>query len=273
LAGPVSHLVNMSLSAYVFLSAFKTALIQPVYKGGGKARKDPASYRLVAILCALSKVLETVAKEDLETYMAANNILPTSQHGFRKGRSCTTALATAQAAWVAAKAKGKVLAVVGFDLSAAFDTVGREDLFPKMEAMASGEVPRVVQVLPHQREATCGLGRPGVRRCGRGVWGQAGVLVGPCAVPAPRLRPPPHPGDQGERRGQQLGGRHGGLGRGRGPRRGTPGAATSGQHHGPLHQDQRPRSQRVHDTGDGWRQGQAPPPHSPSMSTARRSSP
>jgi hypothetical protein len=60
------------------------------------------------------------------------------QHGFRKGRSCTTALATAHAAWVLAKAKGKVVAVVGFDLSAAFDTVGREDLLPKMLAMGIG---------------------------------------------------------------------------------------------------------------------------------------
>jgi hypothetical protein len=77
----------------------------------------------------------TVAKEDLEAHMAANNILPTSQHGFRKGRSCTTALATAHPAWVASKAKGKVAAVVGFDLSAAFETVGREDILPKMEAM------------------------------------------------------------------------------------------------------------------------------------------
>jgi hypothetical protein len=135
LAGPISHLVNMSLSAGVFPSAFKTAIIHPVYKAGGKARSDPALYRPVAIMCALSKVLETVAKEDLEDYMAANNILPTSKHGFRRGRSCTTALATAHAAWVAAKTKGKVVAVVGFDLSAAFHTVGREDLLPKMEAM------------------------------------------------------------------------------------------------------------------------------------------
>jgi hypothetical protein len=92
----------------------------------------------VAILCALSKVLETVAKEDLEAFIKADNILPTLQHGFRKGRSCTTALATAHAAWVAAKARGKVVAVVGFDLSAAFDTVGREDLLPKMMAMGIG---------------------------------------------------------------------------------------------------------------------------------------
>jgi hypothetical protein len=138
LAGLISHLVNMSLSAGVFPSAFKTALIHPVYKGGGKARNDPALYRPVAILCALSKVLETVAKEDLETFMEANSILPTSQHGFRKGRSCTTALATAHAAWVSAKAKGKVVALVRFDLSAMFDTVGREDLRPKMSAMGIG---------------------------------------------------------------------------------------------------------------------------------------
>jgi hypothetical protein len=84
----------------------------------------------VAILCPLSKVLETVAKEDLKTFMGGNNILPTSQHGL-----CS---ATAHAAWVAAKAKGKVVAVVGFDLSAALDTVSREDLLPKMAAMGIG---------------------------------------------------------------------------------------------------------------------------------------
>jgi hypothetical protein len=96
----------------VFPSAFKTAIIHPVYKGVGKARSDPALYSPVAILCALSKVLKTVAKEDLKAYLAANNILPTSQHGFRRGRSCMTALSTAHTAWVAAKAKGKVVAVV-----------------------------------------------------------------------------------------------------------------------------------------------------------------
>jgi hypothetical protein len=135
LAGPISHLVNMSLSAGVFPSAFKRALIYPVYKGGGKARNSPASYRPVAIFCTMSKLLETVAKEDLEAFMKANNILPTSQHGFQKGRSCTTALTTALAAWVLAKSMSKVVAVIGCDLSAAFDTVGRKDLLPKMLAM------------------------------------------------------------------------------------------------------------------------------------------
>jgi hypothetical protein len=80
-------------------------------------------------------VRKTVAKEDVKAHMAANDILPTSQQGFRRRRSCTMDLATAHTAWVTAKAKGKVVVLVGFDLSAAFDTVGREDLLPKMEAM------------------------------------------------------------------------------------------------------------------------------------------
>jgi hypothetical protein len=138
LARPISHMVNMSLSAGVFPSAFKTALIHYVYKGGEKARSDPASYRPVAILCAMSKVLETVTKEDLEAFMKANNILSTSQHGFRKGRLCTTALATAHVAWVLDKAKAKVVAVVAFDLSAAFDTLAGRTSCRRCWPWASG---------------------------------------------------------------------------------------------------------------------------------------
>jgi hypothetical protein len=126
LAGPISHLVDMLLATGIVPEGLKTALIHPVYKGGGKLRKEPASYRPVATLCAMLKVLETVAK--------ANDILPTSQQGFRKGRLCTTALATAHAAWVLAN-KSKVVAVIGFDLSATF---GREDLLPKMSAIGIG---------------------------------------------------------------------------------------------------------------------------------------
>jgi hypothetical protein len=140
LAGPISHLVNMLLSAGIFPLAFKTALIHPIYKGGGKARHSPASYRPVAILCAMSKVLETVAKEDLEAFIKAKDILPppstASCTTALATASFTTALATAHADWVSAKSK--VVGVIGFDLSAAFDKVGREYLLPRMRAMGIG---------------------------------------------------------------------------------------------------------------------------------------
>jgi hypothetical protein len=43
LTGPISHLVNKSLATGIMPEGFKTALIHPVYKGGGKSRKEPLS--------------------------------------------------------------------------------------------------------------------------------------------------------------------------------------------------------------------------------------
>ncbi len=55
LSDPIKHLVNMSLAAGKVPVALKTGIIHPVYKGHGKNRADPASYRPASILCALSK--------------------------------------------------------------------------------------------------------------------------------------------------------------------------------------------------------------------------
>ena len=50
-------------------------------------------------------------------------VLPDSQFGFRPGMSVAMALACAQSDWAAAKARGEVVGVMAFDLSAAFDTI------------------------------------------------------------------------------------------------------------------------------------------------------
>jgi hypothetical protein len=194
LAGPISHLVNMSLVSGIVPEGFKTALIHPVYKGGGKSRNEPASYWPVAILCAMSKVLETVAKEDLEAFMKANDILPASQHGFRKGCLCTTALATAHAAWVSAN-KSQVVAVIGFDLSAAFDTVGREDLIPKMSAIGiGGKALRCYLTNAKQRVVWDGHVSD-IVDMEYGVW--QGSLLGPVLNLLHIFDLPLHPGEQG----------------------------------------------------------------------------
>jgi hypothetical protein len=102
LAGPLAHLVNMSLATGKVPKSFKTAKVFPVFKGKGKKRDDPASYRPVSILPAMSKIMEAAVKADLEHHLAKVGGLPSSQYGFRPGRSCTSALAHAQAAWLKA---------------------------------------------------------------------------------------------------------------------------------------------------------------------------
>jgi hypothetical protein len=135
LAGPLSHLVNRSLATGVVLTAHKLAIVRPIYKGGNKNKRDPASYRPVAILPAVSKILEVVLKEDMEEYLSRIDGLSTSQHGFFPNRSCTTALAAAHAGWLRSRVKSKVVAIAAFDLSAAFTTLDPAELLPKLTAL------------------------------------------------------------------------------------------------------------------------------------------
>jgi hypothetical protein len=134
LASPIAYLVNRSLATGTVPTGLKTGIVHPVYKGGGKKHTDPASYRPVLILPALSKVLETVVKINLWEHLARTGAIPTSQHGFRSRRSCTSALAAAHTAWVTA-APGVIVGVMAYDLSAAFDTVDAAVLLPKLERL------------------------------------------------------------------------------------------------------------------------------------------
>jgi hypothetical protein len=132
LAGPISHLVNRSLVEGRVPAAFKIGLVHPIHNGKGKPREDPGSYRPVSILPDMSKVLETLVKGDLEEHLKRVNGLPGSQYGFRRIWSCTSALAHAQAGWLSGTAKGKIVGLMAFDLSAAFDTVAADQLVPRL---------------------------------------------------------------------------------------------------------------------------------------------
>jgi hypothetical protein len=71
----------------------------------------------------------------LRTTQKKVNGLPGSQYGFCPKRSCTSALAHAQAGWLSGAAKGKVVGLMAFALSAAFDTVAAEQLAPTLQAL------------------------------------------------------------------------------------------------------------------------------------------
>ena len=133
IAPPMGHLIRRSFAEAVVPSAFKMARVTPVYKGGGKVVGEVASYRPISILPAMSKVLERAALRQLSPHLAP--LLPPSQFGFRPRRSTSTAILSAQGSWAAARARGKVLGIAGYDMSAAFDTVDAEMLALKLEGL------------------------------------------------------------------------------------------------------------------------------------------
>ena len=94
---------------------------------------SPSSYRPIAILPALSKVLEKLVLSQLMPFLDPK--LPSSQFGFRPGRGTSDAIATAHSSWTKAVSAGKVTGIAAFDLTAAFDTVDHNILCGKLEAL------------------------------------------------------------------------------------------------------------------------------------------
>ncbi len=121
LAGPIAHLVRLSLGSARVPTGFKSAIVRPIYKGKGKSTTAPSSFRPIAILPAMSKVLERCVFETLMEFLEPR--LPEGQYGFRQARSTTAAIADAHGQWSSIRASGKILGVMGFDLTSAFDTL------------------------------------------------------------------------------------------------------------------------------------------------------
>ncbi len=133
LASPIAHLIRLSFGCGKVPSGFKSAIVKPIYKGKGKATTAASSYRPVAILTAMSKIMERCAFETLMDFLEPR--LPAGQYGFRAGRSTTAAIADAHGRWSSARAAGRILGVVGFDLTAAFDTLDTTLLCSKLASL------------------------------------------------------------------------------------------------------------------------------------------
>ena len=130
IAAPVAHLIKKSFENSVVPDGFKKASVVPLHKKN-KPTNLASSYRPVSILAALSKVMERVVLQQVSPHLAG--LLPPEQFGFRPRRGTSAAIAYAQGSWAAARAEGKIVAVAGYDLSSAFDTIDVGMVTSKLE--------------------------------------------------------------------------------------------------------------------------------------------
>ena len=105
----------------------------PRLQGKGKPANKPSSYHSVAILRALSKVMEKVVLQQITPFL--EDKLPECQFGFHPVRSTSAAVATAHGAWAGATSAGRVTGVTAFDLTAAFSTVDHDILCTKHQRL------------------------------------------------------------------------------------------------------------------------------------------
>jgi hypothetical protein len=109
---------------------FKAANVIPLYKGKG-SRRQAKSYRPIALLNIYSKIFESFLFSRLNVRIEAQLI--SEQHGFRKHRSCSTALRIFTNYLYSAidKRKGKAVAIF-VDLKNGFDSVDQTLLINKL---------------------------------------------------------------------------------------------------------------------------------------------
>ena len=134
LSDSLCYLFNLSLKEGVFPNQWKTAVIQPVYKLKGD-RRNPSSYRPIALLPSISKVFEHFVHKQLLDHCLSVQAIPDCQFGFLPKRSTTWQLLEAVNDWEEALDKGHSVHACFVDVAKAFDRVDHNLLLHKLPSI------------------------------------------------------------------------------------------------------------------------------------------
>ena len=129
----LTHIINLSIQTSTFPTLWKHAKVIPLLKPGSEDQLMPKSYRPVALLSVLSKVLERAIFMQTVQYMNEQNLMHPYHHGFRTDHSTTTAMLQMYDLWVGAANRGELAGVAMIDQSAAFDCVDHPLLIEKLK--------------------------------------------------------------------------------------------------------------------------------------------
>ncbi|XP_072042751.1 uncharacterized protein [Amphiura filiformis] len=129
----ITQIVNASLTSGVFPSRLKHSIIKPVIKKNTMDPNSLKSYRPVANITFLSKVVEKAVTCQVTDYVDSNCLSEQHQSAYRRNHSTETALFKVKNDILQSLDKGNAVFMVLLDMSAAFDTVDHSILLHRLQ--------------------------------------------------------------------------------------------------------------------------------------------
>ncbi|CAH8605714.1 unnamed protein product [Dicrocoelium dendriticum] len=109
---------------------WKQSTIIPRHKSG--SMQDVKNYRPIHHTSIISRIMERIVKERIIEYLSSMSLLSKHQHGFLKGRSCTTCQLDYLDYVTRARDAGSAIIVIFLDIQKAFDRVPHNLLLRKL---------------------------------------------------------------------------------------------------------------------------------------------
>ena len=131
LALPLSILFNKSLREGKIPKDWKEAEVVAIFKKGSK--HDAGNYRPVSLTCIACKVMESLVRDSIVSFMKENKLYASCQHGFRNHRSCMTQLLEVMEDFNNFIDNHDDIDVIYLDFRKAFDSVPHERLALKLQ--------------------------------------------------------------------------------------------------------------------------------------------
>ena len=130
LSGPLTILNRKIVEFGCLPMIWKSALVTPIHKKGSSGCVE--NYRPISLTCVACKIFEATVKQQLVSYLLANNLLSASQHGFLSGHSTTTNLLESLNDWTINIKNSDNTRIAFIDFKSAFDSVSHAKLLFKL---------------------------------------------------------------------------------------------------------------------------------------------
>ena len=132
IAFPVSLIFRKSLDTSCVPRDWRTAIVSPQFKKG--RRTEPENYRPVSLTSQIVKVVESVLRDEIVNHLDRFDLIRQSQHGFRKGYSCTSNLLSFLESVTTSVDAKQYVDTIYLDFAKAFYKVPHQRLLLKLRA-------------------------------------------------------------------------------------------------------------------------------------------